>query len=49
MAKLSVADENPVEINTETSGAYSGKAKDGEGYSPSSKRYVFSKHIKEQR
>jgi hypothetical protein len=34
MAKLSVGDEKSVEIKSGASGSYSGKTKDGEGYSP---------------
>jgi hypothetical protein len=38
MAQLSVGDESSVETQVETSGSYSGKSNDGDGYSPSSKR-----------
>ena len=38
MAQLSVSDEKSIETEIEASGSYSGKAKVGEGYSPSSKR-----------
>jgi hypothetical protein len=37
IAKLSVSDETPIEVETTASGSYSGKAKNG-GYSPGAKQ-----------